>query len=531
VEAASHLAAAREWDSLARFVLRRAGGLLLGAGTPAVLDPLRLVPGEAVTLGPELSCAAAVGCCAEHDWPGVRAHVARARELLGDLPERQAEITDAVLVTLESVAAWGECDPGLQVATASTALDRLGRVTAEEVPALAEYRSTATLVLVVGKLWSGSRDEAGDLATRALGAPSPEHMHAHVVQLHSCLSVVRALQGRLREAAAEAGAATGTAEAAGWLAPPQPAMAMLGTALVHLQRDEPDRCSMAIERGRSCTGAPGDRLTDAALGLVRADLALSRAAPQRAESMHGAQPEHVTGADAPGLLADWSRRVASEQHLAEGSGDTAATPQWSGTEGPPDPYDAVLDARAAMAANRARDCLEILAPLREVPPRELIPSVEMLLLSALAHDRLRHDAEALSALGRALDLAGPEEIARPFVLAGPRARTLLERYRQTHVGRGAFASVLLGKLGATAVPHAEPRLLEPLTNRERSVLLLLPTMMSNVEIADELFVSVNTVKVHLKSLYRKLGVNNRRQAVLRARELGVMADVESSVPA
>jgi LuxR family maltose regulon positive regulatory protein len=314
-------------------------------------------------------------------------------------------------------------------------------------------------------------------------------------------------------------------------------MAMLGTALVHLQRDEPDRCSMAIERGRSCVGAPGDRLTDAALGLVRADLALSRAAPPRAESTHGAQPmpgaqpEHVTGADSSGLLADWSRRVASEQHLAEGGGEAAVTPRWSGVEGPPDPYDAVLDARAAMAANRARDCLEILAPLREEPPRELIPSVEMLLLSALAHDRLRHDAEALSALGRALDLAGPEEIARPFVLAGARARSLLERYRQTHVGRGTFASVLLGKLGATAVPQAEPRLLEPLTNRERSVLLLLPTMMSNVEIADELFVSVNTVKVHLKSLYRKLGVNNRRQAVLRARELGVMADVESSVPA
>ena len=64
-----------------------------------------------------------------------------------------------------------------------------------------------------------------------------------------------------------------------------------------------------------------------------------------------------------------------------------------------------------------------------------------------------------------------------------------------------------------------PALHEPLTDRERSVLMLLPTMMSNTEIADELFVSVNTVKVHLKSLYRKLGVSNRRQAAAWARDL------------
>jgi LuxR family maltose regulon positive regulatory protein len=47
-------------------------------------------------------------------------------------------------------------------------------------------------------------------------------------------------------------------------------------------------------------------------------------------------------------------------------------------------------------------------------------------------------------------------------------------------------------------------------------------MMSNNEIADELFVSVNTVKVHLKSLYRKLDVGSRREAVARARELDLL---------
>ena len=64
-------------------------------------------------------------------------------------------------------------------------------------------------------------------------------------------------------------------------------------------------------------------------------------------------------------------------------------------------------------------------------------------------------------------------------------------------------------------------LAEPLTDRERMVLEHLPTMSSNAEIADEMYVSVNTVKAHLKSLYRKLEVSSRRGAVHRAKELNL----------
>ena len=55
------------------------------------------------------------------------------------------------------------------------------------------------------------------------------------------------------------------------------------------------------------------------------------------------------------------------------------------------------------------------------------------------------------------------------------------------------------------------------------MLRFLPTMMSNQEIASELFVSVNTVKTHLKAIYRKLDVADRREAVRRARELELLA--------
>ena len=75
--------------------------------------------------------------------------------------------------------------------------------------------------------------------------------------------------------------------------------------------------------------------------------------------------------------------------------------------------------------------------------------------------------------------------------------------------------------GGPAAPEPQP-LIEPLTARELAVLAELPTMKSNSEIAAESYVSVNTVKAHLKGAYRKLDVSNRRDAVRRARDLGLI---------
>ena len=75
---------------------------------------------------------------------------------------------------------------------------------------------------------------------------------------------------------------------------------------------------------------------------------------------------------------------------------------------------------------------------------------------------------------------------------------------------------------ADRLPTGENLMVEPLTERELEVLTHLPTLMSNVEIAAGLHLSVNTVKSHLKAVYRKLGVDGRRHAVLRARELELL---------
>ena len=125
---------------------------------------------------------------------------------------------------------------------------------------------------------------------------------------------------------------------------------------------------------------------------------------------------------------------------------------------------------------------------------------------------------------RAIRRAAPERICLPFLtIDRARCARLLSRVViADDPPETAFILELRRLTSETGhtetAPEPEP-LAEPLTDREMGVLRLLPSMLSNTEIADELFISVNTVKVHLKSLYRKLDVPNRRGAVRRGHSL------------
>ena len=121
------------------------------------------------------------------------------------------------------------------------------------------------------------------------------------------------------------------------------------------------------------------------------------------------------------------------------------------------------------------------------------------------------------------------ERARVQVDRACRQQLLPARVEQVDPARGTAHRALVGELlaaldGANGSnrPHP-PFMIEPLSPRERAVLRYLPTMMSNQEIASELFVSVNTVKTHLKAIYRKLDVADRREAVNRARSLELLS--------
>jgi LuxR family maltose regulon positive regulatory protein len=146
----------------------------------------------------------------------------------------------------------------------------------------------------------------------------------------------------------------------------------------------------------------------------------------------------------------------------------------------------------------------------------------VLVLDAVArHAQLDH-AGAAASLERALALAGAERFPWVFLQAGSPLRDLLARQvRQGTRHRGLVEELLITldrRAVAWSAAPATP-LLEPLSKRELTVLGYLETMLSNEEIAAELFLSTNTIKTHTKSIYRKLGVTRRRHAVSQARAM------------
>ncbi len=145
--------------------------------------------------------------------------------------------------------------------------------------------------------------------------------------------------------------------------------------------------------------------------------------------------------------------------------------------------------------------------------------VQASVLQAVAWHLKRDDARALACLGRALMLAAPEEYNRPFVQAGEPMVKLLQSAVAANV-QSDYARNLL-TLCQAGLPRGETAPLG-LTDRETQILRLLAAGLSSNEIAGELVLAVSTVRSYIKTLYGKLDVHNRVQAVDKARELGLL---------
>jgi LuxR family maltose regulon positive regulatory protein len=160
--------------------------------------------------------------------------------------------------------------------------------------------------------------------------------------------------------------------------------------------------------------------------------------------------------------------------------------------------------------------------------------VELLILQTLALDAQEKQDEALTRLARALALAEPGGYVRIFVDQGEPMAELLQQaaargISADYVGRllEAFGDATKDEgrkteLFPSSSVLGHSSLVEPLSERELEVLRLLKTELSGPEIADELTIALSTLRTHTQNIYTKLNVNNRRAAVNRAEELGLV---------
>jgi LuxR family maltose regulon positive regulatory protein len=180
-------------------------------------------------------------------------------------------------------------------------------------------------------------------------------------------------------------------------------------------------------------------------------------------------------------------------------------------------------ARVLIAEGKTPEALRLLARL--VDKTEAAGAmgylIEALVLQAVALQTQAAGDQAIAPLERALTLAEPEGFVRVFVDEGASMDRLL---RQAVIQglAAAYAGKLLVALDRETVNGAPPEA-ELLSPRETEVLRLLTTHLSHSEMAEELVVSVNTVRSHIKSIYGKLDVHSRMEAIERGRELGLLA--------
>jgi LuxR family transcriptional regulator, maltose regulon positive regulatory protein len=539
-EAVRHALAGGDVDAAAALLTAHWLAMVVDGRAATLRDLLGRLPVERVLADRELAAVAAVARLALGELEEADAWLRLAEAAEPSRTRRhQSEWAWSLAVLLRS-RAHGDAERARTAAAALLAPRRKGageRPVGEE-----DRRALVRYVLGAAELWGGRLDDAAAHLEEGRAAAARTGRSCLALGATGHLALLEAVRGRLDRAALLANQAADLARLRGCSAPPELACAELALAGVAYHRDDLGGALGTLERAARAASNGRDRPVGFAVALMEARLAASGT---REDAVHGLQRlrhalRDTGGWRPPPLLAAGARLAEARLLLASGAATAAAVAALRGGEGTQPGAlagaETTVLARLRLAKGDPAGAAATLAPVlggRASPAPRTTTLIEARLVDAVAHRRLADHEAADRSLERALDLAAPEGYRRPFAEGGAPVRALLADHLQRGGGHATLAGELLeGLLGRVAAPSAPaepageppavPALVEPLSQREQVVLRYLPSMLSAGEIAGELYVSVNTVKTHIKSIYRKLDANRRWDAVRRARALHLL---------
>ena len=357
-------------------------------------------------------------------------------------------------------------------------------------------------------------DDVLDLATRLGDRPL-------VLRCEAQLARVDANTGHLTRSLARARTVLDAADAT--TVPQATAVAEIATAEVLVLRAQPLEALAHLTAAQRLTPTEDtvSRVTIAILTMI-ALLALGRVASAR-EQLELLRSELPGGWSSVPVLEDQLIVAEARQLLAEGSPDDALRilPEHSSTR------SAALGTRVetvrAWAGYLLPDPPRVATDRVEPRPSRTPDDVAALVLDSLAAHRAGRDDLALGALELALKHSSEEQVALPFLLMATELRPLLRDLVEAGTAHEDWALQLIETMTTpTTTTPTGVAYVEPLTPRELEVLRALQGTSPAEAVAARLFVSMNTLRTHVKHINRKLGTGSRREAVARARELALL---------
>ncbi len=516
-----HAVEAADWDLAIEVVTQHWLELFVRGQGGAIRALVDTLPPERLQQDAELAAALACTALDARDGDAAELHLAHAELAAERLPaaRRRRYLETLALARLYLARLEGDFDAAL--AAADTLL-----VEASGHDGLPDEERLTLVHATLGEvaLWAHRIDRAGEELRQAVALADAARLEYVSVAARSNLALLELMTDGVGGGTEHARAAIELAERRGWSAIPQTACAHAALAMSAFFDIKPDEAAEHLARAyAAATGTPSRQLQ---FVLVHLDARLKLALGHPEEALRLFDRFEVafrTGTPPPYERASMAA-MRARAFATIGDAEAARAALASAAEEPWLVID-VAAARLELAAGEPAAAAERLAAAVDSHKFEThtITGVELAVLRAVACDEAG-DPAAGRVLERALELAETSGHRWPFIEAGRRMEALLRSQIRQGTSHRAVAGELLDAFADRApARHAVAPLLEPLSDREQAILRYLPTTLSNREIAAELFVTTNTVKTHLRSIYRKLDVARRREAVERARDLRLLS--------